>query len=179
MEQILPLLQGESYSGSLTDAFQKGGQTFQRLLTTGQLGNLFGPGTSLLKGLSGNGFDVSDETGRASLSPYGDFQIAGKYSGVGINPFERKVSASYTNPDNTFSIDGSYGMGPQGFYDPTGNINFRFGQGPQPVMTPNQIQIQGLPESEQEQPYISPARLYEMQQTTNYQQNNPGYYRQY
>jgi hypothetical protein len=94
-------------------------------------------------------------------------------------PVFRKVSASYTNPDNTFSIGGSYGMGPQNFYNPTGNINFRFGQGSQPVMTPGQIEIQGLPESEQEQLYISPARAYEMQQTSNYQQNNPGYYRQY
>ena len=179
MEQLLPFIQKESYSGFPTDVLQKGGQTFQQLLTTGQLGNLYGPGTSLLKGFSGNGFDVGDETGKASISPSGNLQIAGKYSAIGLNPYERKVSASYTNPDNTFSIGGSYGMGPQNFYNPTGNINFRFGQGSQPVMTPGQIEIQGLPESEQEQLYISPARAYEMQQTSNYQQNNPGYYRQY
>jgi hypothetical protein len=56
MEQLLPFIQKESYSGSPTDVLQKGGQTFQQLLTTGQLGNLYGPGTSLLKGFSGNGF---------------------------------------------------------------------------------------------------------------------------
>jgi hypothetical protein len=40
MEQLLPFIQKESYSGSPTDVLQKGGQTFQQLLTTGQLGNL-------------------------------------------------------------------------------------------------------------------------------------------
>ena len=182
MEQVLSLLKPEeqTYSGSLTDVFQKGGQTFQRLLTAGQAGELFGPGTSLLQGLSGNGFQVSDETGGASLSPYGDFQIAGKYGGFGINPFQRKVSASYTNPNNTFSIDGSYGMGPQGFYDPTGNINFRFGQGPRPVMAPNQIQIGGLP-SQNTTPSVSEAREFVDNQANDYYTQkrlaNPNFYK--
>ena len=69
-------------------------------------------------------------------------------------------------------------MGSQDNYDPAVGIDFQFGTPRQQnMMIPNQIQIEGLPEEEMQAPMLSPARAYEMQQTKQYQENNPFYYR--
>jgi hypothetical protein len=179
MDNSQGLFPVQPQSRSFNAALQQGGEAFQDLLTTGKLGPLFGQATPLLQQFTGKGLNISDETGTATISPQGDFDLAGKYGSFQINPLGRKVGATYINPENKFSIGGSIGMGTKDFYNPTAEINFSLGQGPQPVMTPDQINIEGLPLNPQDIPSMSPARLYEMQQTSRYQQANPTYYRQY
>jgi hypothetical protein len=127
---------------------------------------------------TGKGMTVGDETGLATFSPTGSLQLAGVNNAFEINPLMRKVAATYIDPKSNFKIGGYFGMGPQDNYDPTVGIDFQFGTPQQQnMMMPNRIQIEGLPEEEMQAPMISPARAYEMQQTKQYQENNPFYYR--
>tara|TARA_X000001388_G_scaffold57450_2_gene42708 strand:+ start:687 stop:1295 length:609 start_codon:yes stop_codon:yes gene_type:complete len=112
---------------NLADAYRQGADVFKQKLTQGELGPMFGPAQGLLQFATGQGITVGDESGTATISPGGGFNLAGKYNEFTINPFMRQVGANFTNPDSNFSVGGSIGMGPQGFYDPRAELNFQVG----------------------------------------------------
>lgn len=112
---------------NLADAYRQGADVFKQKLTQGELGPMFGPAQGLLQFATGQGITVGDESGTATISPGGGFSLAGKYNEFTINPFMRQVGANFINPDGNFSVGGSVGMGPQGFYDPRAELNFQVG----------------------------------------------------
>ena len=171
-------LVGAQPKRNLADAYRQGADVFKQKLTQGELGPMFGPAQGLLQFATGQGITVGDESGTATISPGGGFSLAGKYNEFTVDPFMRQVGANFINPEGNFSVGGSVGMGPQGFYDPRAKLKFQLGGfNQQPMMPLEQIQIQGLPEEDLQSPMVSPARALEMQQTQRYQQENPYYYR--
>jgi hypothetical protein len=142
---------------------------------SGQLGNFFADANPILGMATGQPIEIGDQTGRASISPGGGFQLAGKYSSFGVNPFMREVSGSLTNQKGNLTVGGSFSMGPQGAYDPTVQLNIRSGD---PFIPPtNRIDIQGLPQQEMSGPSVSPARALMNQTVDQYRKDNPFYYR--
>lgn len=142
---------------------------------SGKLGNFFAGANPILGMATGQPMDLGDETGSVSISPGGGFQLAGKYSTFGFNPFMRNVSGSLTNQRGNLTVGGSFSMGPQGFYDPTVQLNIRAGD--RPVPPTNRIDIQGLPQQEMNGPSVSPGRALMNQTVDQYRNENPFYYR--
>tara|TARA_B100001939_G_scaffold97779_1_gene84132 strand:+ start:166 stop:804 length:639 start_codon:yes stop_codon:yes gene_type:complete len=142
---------------------------------SGQLGNFFADANPILGMATGQPMNLGDETGSASISPGGGFQLAGKYSSFGVNPFMREVSGSLTNKRGNLTVGGRFSMGPQGAYDPTVQLNIRAGD---PFVPPtNRIDIQGLPQQEMSVPSVSPGRALMDQTVDQYRNENPFYYR--
>ena len=185
---------------NFADAYRQGADVFKQKLTQGELGPMFGPAQGLLQFATGQGITVGDESGTATISPGGGFNLAGKYNEYTINPFMRQVGANFINPEGNFSVGGSFGLGPQGFYDPRAELNFQVGGfNQQPVkqqtktpqewinpLTGDKIIIENgyarrIPyasrqnEKQNLENTISPARAYAEEQTKLYMQNNPYY----
>ena len=140
-----------------------------------ELGNLFSDANPLFRMATGQSLSVGDETGTASILPGGQFTLAGKYSTFKVNTFMREVSESLTNKKENLTVGGSFGMGPEGAYDPTVRLNIRAGD---PLRISNRINIQGLPEEPiaDQSPY-SVGRQFMNQTVENYRNQNPFYYR--
>jgi hypothetical protein len=142
---------------------------------SGEYGNFFADVNPLLGMATGQPITLGDETGSATIMPGGGFQLAGKYSTFGVNPFMREVSGSLTNQRGNLTVGGSFSMGPQGFYDPTVQLNIRAGD--RSVPPTNRIDIQGLPQQEMIVPSVSPGRALMNQTVDQYRNENPFYYR--
>ena len=168
----------ETYSGPVTQVFQRGANTFQDLVMQGKI-PMFGSATPLASFLTGNTLELQDEEGSARLSPFGQFDLAGKYGSIGFDPFQRKMSATITNPQNNFSVLGQVGLGPIGYDDLSAQIGFSLGNRQAPVMVPNRIPMSGLP-PEDTAPPMSEARAFAENKITNFYDRkrlaNPNFY---
>ena len=167
-----------TYAGPITRVFQRGANTFQDLVMQGEI-PMFGSATPLASFLTGNTLELEDEEGAARLSPFGQFDLAGKYGSVGFNPYQRQMSASFRNPQNNFAVQGQVGLGPPGYDNLSAQIGFSLGNPQMPVMVPNRIPISGLP-PEDAAPPMSEARAFAENKITNFYDRkrlaNPNFY---
>lgn len=127
MDNDFPVFMGARPKRTLADAYRQGANVFKQKLIQGELDPMFGPAEGLLQFATGQGIKVGDESGTATISPGGGFSLAGKYNEFTVDPFMRQVGANFINPEGNFSVGGSVGMGPQGFYDPRAELNFQVG----------------------------------------------------